>query len=160
MRQRLIERFRYLWTWELVNALIVFPGLLFVMSRNVPIGVSALLATGIVCTLLVIGAAFAFIKYRDLKNGTQNIDAYERGFRVLRWIIPLWLLIVIWIIYSQPGVAETGEFFLSGALLILAVLEYINYFHVQLMYDNYNDLQYLVRNRQLKRGLIAREFDW
>lgn len=160
MKQRLINRFRYLWTWELVNALIVFPGLLFVMGMNIHIGLSALLATGTVCTLLVIGSTFAFIKYRDLKNGTQNIGEYRRAFRLLRWIIPLLLLVVALMIYSQFRVAVTGEIFLSGFFHVLAVLEYINYFQFQLIYDNYNDLQYLVRYRQLKRGLIAREFDW
>ena len=156
----MINRFRYLWRWELVNALIVFPGLLLVMGRNIPVGFSALLATGTVCTLLVIGATFAFIKYRDLKNGTQNIDEYEHVFRLLRWIIPLWLLVVALIIYSRFRVAVTGEILLSGFFYGLAILEYINYFQFQLMYDNGNDLKYLVSHRQLKRGLIAREFDW
>lgn len=160
MKQELINRFRYLWIWELINALIVFPGLLFVLGRNIPIGLSALLATGTVCILLVIGSIFAFTKYRDLKNGTQNISEYERAFRRLRWMIPLWLLVVAVIIYLQFRVAVMEEILLSGLLYGLAILEYINYFQFQLMYDNGNDLKYLVSHRRLKRGLIAREFDW
>ncbi|MEQ8673788.1 MAG: hypothetical protein RLP44_29850 [Aggregatilineales bacterium] len=130
------------------------------MSKNVHVGLSALLATGTLCTLLIIGATFAFIKYRDLKKEMQSIGEYERAFRPLRWIIPLLLLGVVLIIYSQFRVAVSGEILLSGFIYILAVLEYVNYFQFQLMYDNRNDLKYLADHKRLKRGLIVREFDW
>ncbi len=36
----------------------------------------------------------------------------------------------------------------------MAVLEHINYFEVQLMYDNKNDIEYLKRFRKLKKSKL------
>lgn len=37
-----------------------------------------------------------------------------------------------------------------------AVLEDINYYHTQLMYDNKYDLKYLIRNQSLKKASLAK----
>jgi hypothetical protein len=47
-----------------------------------------------------------------------------------------------------------------GSLMhVLAGLEYISYFRLQLMYDTSREIKYLLKKRGLKRRLIAREFD-
>lgn len=119
-----------------------------------------MLATVGICALLLIGSFFCFVKYQDLRNGTQHLHQYEPVFRWLRWGIPVLLVIMALIVFATARTAETSERLLGALLYLLAVLEYINYFQVQLMYDTARDFQYLGTHKRLKRGLIAREFDW
>jgi hypothetical protein len=46
---------------------------------------------------------------------------------------------------------------LGAALLGLAVLEHVNYFHVQLMHDTRADLRRLWRTKRLRRSHLARD---
>lgn len=159
LREKLIKRFRYLWTWELLNALVVFPFFLFAISQNIQIGISAILATMVTCIILIIGSAFSFLKYQDLRHGTHNIGKYENIFRLLRWIIPIAIGLIL-IVNLQLSFLEAEDWFIATLFYLMAILEYINYFHFQLMYDNKNDLGYLSKYLRLKQGLIAREFGW
>ena len=40
---------------------------------------------------------------------------------------------------------------------VFAILEYINYYHIQLMVDNKYDVQYLVKNKRLKKASLAKD---
>lgn len=166
MKQVLAKRFQKLAILELLNGVVIFPGFLIVMSQNVPITVYSILALLTVSILLIIGTLFFFLKYRDLKNRTNMLQHYEMAFRTLRWIIPFALLIVFIILYGNIFANRTidtdnlPDLIIRSLLFLLAVLEYINYFHLQLMYDNQKDLAYLMRYKRLKQGVIAREYNW
>ena len=160
MKQRLRQRFRYLWTWELFNALVAFPVLLLLLGLNIELGVYAWLANGSVCLLLLVGAAFAFLNYRDMQRGTDHTQAYKWGFDLLRWLLPALLLGVGVVLFRVSNAITTGERLIGGILYVLAVLEYINYFQFQLMYDNEDDLHYLLQYKRLKRGIVARVYRW
>lgn len=159
MREKLIKRFRYLWTLELLNAVVIFPFFLYTLAQNIEIGISAILATAVTCIMLIIGSAFSFLKYQDLRQDTHDIDKYENIFRLLRWIIPFVIGLIV-IINIQLNFFETGDWFIAILFYLMAILEYISYFHFQLMYDNRNDLGYLSKYQRLKRGIIPREFGW
>lgn len=155
-KQRLTDRFRYLWTWELLNALVVFPGFIYIIGRTLPVGFATILATVTVCCLLIVGSVFAFLKYRDLKQGTLLVRRTRGGFCVLKRAIPV-LLAAVFVIGSIHTVATGArDWPLALVLYVLAVLEYINYFHIQLMYDSPREIGHLRQHKRLKRGLIAR----
>ncbi|MCU0465801.1 MAG: hypothetical protein MUF38_14695 [Anaerolineae bacterium] len=78
----------------------------------------------------------------------------------MRKVIPFFLLGTALVILVRSWVAGTGETLFNIGLFVLAVLEYINYFHVQLMYDTPYDIRFLLRQKKLKQGLIPREFRW
>lgn len=160
MRQKLINRFRYLWTWELLNAFIVIPAFILSIRPHISVGFATITGSLTFSALLIVGAAFAFIKYRDLKNRTNKIDNYKHSFRILRWLIPLLLFCVCVIVWLRSGDLRNGDIIFGIIFILLAILEYINYFHIQLMYDNATDIAYLFKHRKLKYGVIAREFDW
>lgn len=46
---------------------------------------------------------------------------------------------------------------LGASLLVLAVLEHVNYFHVQLMHDTRSDLRRLWRSKRLRKSHLARD---
>ncbi|MED1916805.1 hypothetical protein P4V64_15925 [Bacillus thuringiensis] len=45
-----------------------------------------------------------------------------------------------------------------GGIYALGVLEYINYFHLQLSYDNRSDMKYLMKTKRLKQACISKDF--
>lgn len=54
----------------------------------------------------------------------------------------------------------TPQRYTAIAMTVLCVLEYINYYHLQLQYfDNAADIRALLRTRRLKRAHLARDLD-
>jgi hypothetical protein len=47
----------------------------------------------------------------------------------------------------------------GAAFYLLAVLEQVNYYHVQLMYDYPPDWRHLVQEKRLKRSSLSRALD-
>lgn len=130
------------------------------MRAHISIGFATITGSLTASILLITGAAFSFIKYRDLKNGTHNIDNYQRTFLVLRWLIPFLLFCMGMIVWLLSGSLKISDIIFGIVFSFLAILEYINYFHIQLMYDNSADIAYLFKHKKFKIGVIAREFDW
>jgi len=56
-----------------------------------------------------------------------------------------------------PGVGLAAD--MSGGLTLLAVLEYVNYFHWQISYDSPSEIRYLLRHRRLKRATLVRDLE-
>lgn len=156
MKRRLIARYRYLWTWEFANAFMVSPVAVFAIGRHVAVSLSTVVALLALCSVLFAGAAFAFLKYRDLKHQTTRIQRYRDAFCMLRWSIPILLIGVLVVGCFYTLTSGASDWPLALGLYLLAVAEYINYFHVQLTYDNPADIRFLRQQKRLKRGLIAR----
>lgn len=159
-KQQMVARLRYLWRWDMFNALALFPGVGVLLWSHGMAGANTVLALASVCALLLAGSGFCLVKYRDLKYGLQRTARCERAFGVMRWVFPVALGAVGLMVIMSAYKGMTAEAAVAIPLLLFAILEYVNFFHVQLMYDNRNDLHYLLRHKALKRGLIAREFGW
>ncbi len=160
MRRDLIARFRYIWTFELFNALVVFPGLIWRLHAQFDLGQFTILTTGLLSALLIVGSAFAFLKWRDVRSGRHTLARWARVFRALRTVIPLLLAVPPVLLGYWGDTLSSADMIIGVLLYTLTALEYVNYFYVQLSYDNRKDLNYLLSQKTLKRGLIAREFGW
>ena len=55
------------------------------------------------------------------------------------------------------GWSRGWEIVWASLLALFAGLEHINYYHRQLMYDNAQDLQWLLRHRRLRRAHLAED---
>jgi hypothetical protein len=159
MRQRLIRRLRFLWTFELLNAVVIFPGLILALWQRFQIGGFTVYTTAVVCGLLLVGAAFWHRMYWDVLRGTRTLVRPGPLFRVLNSLFGALVLsipvVLLWMDAIHPDDRLVG-----AGMGVLALLEYLNYFYVQLSYDNQADVRYLLRQRRLKRGIIARTFGW
>jgi len=145
---------------ELLNAIIVFPVFVLAVSLNVKIGPLTVCATVLLCFFLIVGSAFSFLKCRNLQNGMQTLNKYANIFRVLRRSAPILLCAVFLILIFQWQEFTLADRGLGLMMFVLAILEYINCFYIQLMYDTRGEIAFLLVRRRLKRGLIAREFGW
>lgn len=48
---------------------------------------------------------------------------------------------------------------LACFIYVFSVLEYINYYHIQLSYDNFSDIKYFIKTRRLKQACIRKDFE-
>lgn len=146
---------------ELANGLVVMPLAYVVVGRVYALGWFSLTALLAVCAILLVGAAFWYLKSRDVDGAgylsRPGVRAFFRaskvGSRAALVGVTLLLAARQWL---APG-ATRGDLVSGAALLALGWLEYINCFHVQLSYDNLADLRFLYRYRRLKRAIMVRE---
>lgn len=114
--------------------------------------------------LLVQGSMYWYAKWKRLKDENISltpIKMVQRLKKLQKWNIAVIILapivFVIEIIKWQHSL-PIGGLALAGFIYIFAVLEYINYFHIQLMYDNSSDIKYLLDSKKLKQSCISKDF--
>ncbi len=162
--EKLTRRLRYLWRWELFDSFF-FPALVIFLSRTLdkPVGFFAIAGAGLVTWILWQGAAYWRLKLRTVKHDTEIAPQHLRRFAVLQkvnWIL-IGLMPVVFVILGMRG-----NFFRSGpeltvglGLYLLSILEQINYYHYQLMYDCPSDMRYLATHKRLKRSKLHRDLE-
>jgi hypothetical protein len=138
---------------ELVSC-VVLP-LAFFGLLDLPISTANVTGAAAVVVLLVQGASYWLLKARRLRSPSTGA-AWPPYFAFLQKANPVLLTgcaaVIGWSLATEPM-----RFWLLGlGFWILAVLEYVNYFHWQLMYDNGVDLAWL-RRYGLKRSPLARD---
>jgi len=165
-QDKLRRRYHTLWTGEAFSALLFVAFLLWFADQD---GVwqrwiARTYSVGVVILILLQGIVWWRVKLRLLQQNQRPMPAaILRGFRWWRrvnWVLigayPLVVLIATQMT-AQPLLSPDtwfGLLFLGGA-----VLEQINYYYVQLMYDSAYDWAYLRTHQRLRRGTIARALD-
>lgn len=162
-RSKLAKRYRSLWIGETVaSCLFIVLFLRGVLAdgdwRNWIVRGYALF---LVLIILAQGVYWWRWKLRTLRaeQRTMPINILQRFalFKRLNWLLiglfPLVLLVKWWLTSSFWLSADVwfGILFVGGA-----ILEQINYYYYQLMYDNPYDWNYLRQHRMLRVGSIAK----
>lgn len=159
---RLQKRLGQYWKIERLNIFLlpsvaIYMVLFFFRSS---VSIALVLALTATSWLLVVGTIALRTLYLDLEG--------EREFGVkwipilARWRLPSLGVVLISLLaccidmgYRYPRIGPTQWITLGSA--ILAVLEYINYYHVQLQhFDNRTDFQRLVSGRGFRRSHLSR----
>jgi hypothetical protein len=94
-----------------------------------------------------------------VNNRTQAV-ARARELGVLNFLFGMRVLSIPVVLLIWMDAIHPDDRLVGGGMGVLALLEYLNYFHLQLSYDNRADVRHLLRQRRLKRGIIARTFGW
>jgi hypothetical protein len=157
----LIRRLRYLYTTER-NFVYVFSGLAIYTAIAYPIRSVVLLLYGLVLIayLLFQGQRYWQVKlFRLLNQPIQEVAQlafFHRAKRVTHWLFGLMPLVCL-----LQGLLLGWRITLTIRILLalltngFAVLEYINYYHWQLMIDTLADVHYLRRHHKLKIASLA-----
>ncbi|GGR05534.1 hypothetical protein WEB32_12275 [Streptomyces netropsis] len=107
--------------------------------------------------LLVEGAAYWLAKLRRLEAPGASLPG-AGAFAALRVInVPILaagVLFTVWAAVDDPGAGSWPGL----GFALFAVLEHVNYFHTQLMYDTAEDRRNL-RENGLRRAHLARDLD-
>ena len=153
-KEKLIGRLKTLYSLEFINAFFLpFIFLTYCYVHDESVGLNSLSALTLYGILLLEGSYFWFSVSRQLR--TTNLNDLKKTFKRLKTINLVLILIEIMFIIIHPF---NGTWDMYGTLLFLslAVLEHVNYFEFQLMYDNKNDLIYLRQYGRLKKSKLKR----
>ena len=125
------------WKIEAGNAVFIPALAVYLVLRSGGTISAALVLSGLACSfLLVIGTIVLHMMLRQARGDRLGIEWVDAGPRLSTQLV-------------APAV-----------LLLLAVLEYVNYYHVQLQhFDHAPDWQRLVSGRGFRRSHLAREID-
>lgn len=153
-REKLLRRLKQLYVLEFLN-IFFLPLVFWYMGHQSgqefgPNSIVAMILNGI---LLFEGSYLWFCISRQLRGVRQH--DFIQSFKVLKVVnYVLFAFAVIAIIFIP--FSGTFDKIVTTFFFVLAVLEQINYFEVQLMYDNGEDLQYLRRHKRLKVATLKR----
>lgn len=169
MRKKLEKRLTYLFTGE-STAIVSFLIVSFFLNKAYPqlqlySLVSFWLSFFLLEFLLVQGSVYWYVKWRRLKSENKsvtpirivkllkNVKKWNIGF-----IIVLPLMFVIDFLKWQPSL-PIGGLWISGFIYIFAIIEYVNYFHIQLSHDNLSDIKHLLKAKKLKQACLSKDFE-
>lgn len=140
---------------EMVSVVVFFV-VFFVLAGVSPTAanVSGFLLTAV---MLLQGSGYWLGKHRRLGGHRGALAIVVRVLRVLAPVNVALIAIGVVPIVVEAQSGALGRFWLGAALWVLAVAEYINYFHVQLAYGRRADRVWILRNRRLRRSHLSRD---
>ena len=163
-KERIIQRLQYLWIGELFDSVFLPACVLSVAySLGQSVGIFVVGASALLMLMLWQVSAYWRLKLRAVRSGDRVGISALRAYAVLEkvnWGL-LGALPVIVLAVRLFGHARASAFdIVVGSLVyILALLEQINYYYVQLMYDNRADWQYLRKYKHLKKASLRRDLE-
>jgi len=152
-RQTVHRRLRSLMALELINIPLqagVWFGVL-----GLPVSAPNLVGFSLFALLLIEGAGYWAAKLRQMTVRRRYLPALE-AFRAARVVNPLVLAAGL-VATGHAAATDPGRASWPGlAFALFAVLEHVNYFHIQLMHDTRADLRRL-RSVGLRESHLARD---
>lgn len=109
------------------------------------------------------GSIYWVVKWKRLKRENTSV-APIRLIQRLR-VSEKWNLGIITVIpgafmadYMIWHPAVPLGLVIAGFIYVFAILEYINYFHIQLSYDNRSDINSLKQTKRFKQACLSKDF--
>lgn len=164
MPGKVATRLRGYWRMEAANiALLPVSACIVVWSFDGAVDLVLALSLAANAVLLAIGACYWRITLLRVEGDTAP---FARWLPRIGKLQPLALLVTGLTCAATIADVELGDGawppqrIASAAMSVLCLLEYINYYHVQLQYfDNTADFRALIRTRRLKRAHLARDLE-
>jgi hypothetical protein len=120
---------------------------------NEEFGLNSIVAMILNGILLIEGSYLWLCISRQLRLKRQH--DFTQIFRVLK-ILNFGFFTLTIITISLTPFSGTFDRIVTTLFILLAVLEHINYFEVQLMYDNQNDKKYITKYKRLKAAKLKK----
>lgn len=163
-KRKLIDRLRWYYPLERTHAFLTFPGMLVYVILNNSLSSVLFLAYGLlVCIFILIqGQHYWKLKLYRLTDKPFDQEYHIRLFKKAKAINRILILIIPisfgFQLYLDNWTYRPDMLFLGAlAANLFAVLEHVNYYHIQLMIDNYADLSYLIKNQRFKIASLAKD---
>ncbi|TGE19299.1 hypothetical protein [Hymenobacter elongatus] len=164
-KQRLIKRLRWYQPAELLNAVLA-TGLTLYVLLEYRLADTYTLVFGLLLMTFILyqGAYYWKLKLKSLAGtSTLKPDSVDRfaAFKRLNELMIGSGLLLLAVQFVSNGFSFRPENSAGWALAAngFGILEYINYYHRQLMIDNMYDVSYLLRNKRLKIASLRKDLD-
>jgi|SRR5690554_1369728 len=163
-KQRLINRLKWYYPLEKIHTFVTFPFFIALVLYVYPIRETIFIVYGLLVCIYILyqGQKYWKIKLFRLRNEPidqeRNLLFFKKSRKInviLIGLIPLFLAIQLWL--QDWKITMDKLFFFSVLVNVFAVLEHINYYHIQIMIDNKYDLLYVLRNKKLKPASLAND---
>ncbi|HZW78488.1 MAG TPA: hypothetical protein VFF21_09315 [Flavobacteriaceae bacterium] len=163
-RQRLIKRLTWYYPLEKFHAFVTAPLLLIYANYLFSIKDSVFISYGLLVCIFILyqGQHYWKIKLHRLRNKPIDQQKTLKFFLrqkkiniVLLSAIPAIFLFQLWL--NGGKIIDYKILFWGVFTNGFALLEYINYYHIQLMIDNQWDVEYVLKNRKLKTASLAND---
>lgn len=165
-KTRLIKRLKWYYPTEKFHTYVTAPGLLLYLFFINSFEKIIFLSYGLIVCIMILyqGQYYWKLKLKRLEGEDveqdKNIWFFKKSKR-LNWILILLMLPVLLIQLCMQSWSRWTNNMLAWGILanVFAILEHINYYYTQLMIDNKYDIEYLVKNRKLKKASLARDLN-
>ncbi len=152
IKEKLLKRLRYLYLLEFFNTL--FLPFVFVINcyvRNEQVGINSIVVMTLNGFILLQGSYLWLKVSRHLRNnGSLSFIPTFKKLKLINIGLIIGTGLLLWF-YPFKG---TWDKYGSIIFFSLGILEYINYFHLQLIYDHKNDLKYLIKYQKIKKAKL------
>ncbi len=168
MRYRLEKRFVFLYTGETTSIVVFFfVSLLWHLSfPNLQLYhlLSFWSSFLLLIFLLLQGSYYWYSKRKRLKSErititpirvVQLLSKLDKWNVIWMILVPLTFGIDIYIWYPDLPIGIALALF----IYLFSILEYINYFHLQLSYDNLPEIRDLLKTKKLKKASLRKDFE-
>ncbi|MGW6578659.1 multidrug transporter [Streptomyces globisporus] len=153
-RTALLGRLRTLAVLEVLNIALI--GWAVFVAIGAPFSTANTVGFALVAVLLLIGAAYWALKLRQLRTAARRPPLIGL-FRALRPLCAAALAAGLVAVAAAVPDRPASEWAAGLALYGLALAEYVNYFHRQLMHDTRADWRRLLRTRRLRSSHLAED---
>jgi hypothetical protein len=153
-KEKLIKRLKQHYLVEFLNIFLLPASFCIIcFTLNQSIGQNSILAMILSGCILLEGSCFWFKVYKRVTNRNTFTLMLIRVFSILKTVNIVLFVLAFSLIITHPFVGTLDQF---GTFLFftLAILEHINYFEFQLMYDSKNDKAYLKQFKRLKKSKL------
>ena len=163
-KQKLIDRLKWYGPLEKFHAFFTAPVLLLNANLQFSIKGAVFFSYGMIICILILyqGQHYWKVKLHRLQgkpvDQNKNIQFFRKSKKLnilMISLIPLFFLIQLAL--NDWKLVPDKVLFWSLFANAFAVLEYINYYHIQLMVDNAEDFNYVLRNRKLKVASLSND---
>ncbi len=163
LKQRLIKKLQWTFQVEGMNAVMFF-GILIFINAAYDFKDLIFMSYGLLLMsfILLQGTYYWWKKLSVLEDKpifqNRTLNRFQ-NFRQKNKIAIALIPVVILIQWYVSGQTLGSDNLIGWALFAnaFAVLEHINYYHTQLMYDNRYDLRYLFRHKKLKEASLRKD---
>ena len=163
-KNTLIHRLNKTYNMEMSHAFITFPAIaIYLLFTRSPLDILFLLYGLFLCIFILFqGQHYWKLKLYKLTgkpfNQIKNLTFFRKSKTInliMVGLIPL--IFIIQLFFDNWTIKNENLMFWGIVANVFGVLEHVNYYKRQLMIDNKQDLNYVIRNRKLKIASLAKD---
>jgi hypothetical protein len=163
-KKELIKRLNWYYPMERMHAFITFPLISIYLIYSHSLYDLIFLLYGLIVCIFILFQGQHYWKLKLYKltgkpfNQINNLTFFRKSKTInliMIGLIPL--IFIIQLFFDNWTIKNENLMFWGIVANVFGVLEHVNYYKRQLMIDNKQDLNYVIRNRKLKIASLAKD---